>query len=163
MRTALLAFLNTAMLELEPKIKNYELAFHLFPELEEKESVKKFREIEESVTQLRGTILASREPKKQHLSYPINHKKYGLFGVINFQSPAEAIAPLESQLKLNDSVLRFLVLKIKENAKMLRTLKESAPHGKIKTHTPPKPEEKPKEKIRPEVMEKQIEDVIGNL
>lgn len=151
------------MLELDPKIENYELAFHLLPELEEEESVKKFREIEASVTQLGGTVLASREPKKQHLSYPISHKKYGLFGVLNFKAPAEAIAQLEPRLKLNDSILRFLVLKIKENAKVLKTLKESAPRGKIKTHTPPKPEEKPKEEIRPEVMEKQIEDVIGNI
>lgn len=151
------------MLELEPKIENYELAFHLLPELAEEESVKRFREIEGAVTQLGGTILASREPKKQHLSYQINHKKYGLFGVVNFKSPTETITQLESQLKLNNSILRFLVLKIKENAKVLKTLKESTPRSRIKTHTPPKPEEKPKEEIKPEVMEKQIEDVIGNI
>lgn len=151
------------MLELEPKIENYELGFHLLPELEEEESGKKFREVEASVTQLGGTILASREPKKQHLSYPIDHKKYSFFGVINFKSPTGAIAPLEAQLKLNDAVLRFLVLKIKENARFLKTLKESSPRTRAKTYTPPKPEDKPKEEIKPEVMEKQLEDVIGNI
>ena len=151
------------MLELEPKIENYELAFHLLPELEEEETAKKSREIEESVTQLGGTILASREPKKQHLSYEINHKKYSFFGTLNFKAPTEAIAQLESQLKLNDSVLRFLVLKVKENAKYLKSLKESSPRTKTKTYTPPKPEDKPKEEVKPEVMEKQIEDVIGNI
>ena len=131
------------MLELEPKIENYELAFHLFPELAEEESVKKFREIEESVIQLGGTVLASREPKKQHLSYEINHKKYSFFGTLNFKAPTETIAQLESQLKLNDSILRFIVLKIKENARYLKSLKESSPRTKTKTYTPPKPEDKP--------------------
>ena len=151
------------MLELEPKIENYELGFHLFPELEEEESGKKFREIEESIAQLGGGVLASHKPKKQHLSYLINHKKYSWFGVIDFKAPTEAIAPLEAQLKLNDSVLRFLFLKIKENARFLKTLKESSPRTRAKTYTPPKPEDKPKEEIKPEVMEKQIENVIGNI
>ncbi len=151
------------MLELEPKINNYELALHFLPELEEEESAKKFEEIKESVTKLGGAISGSHEPKKQHLSYLINHKKYSFFGVLNFKSPTEAIAQLESQLKLNDSVLRFLVLKVKENAKYLKSLKESSPRTKIKTYTPPKPDDKPKEEIKPEVMEKQIEDVIGNI
>lgn len=151
------------MLELEPKVENYELGFHFWPELEEESSGQKFREIEESITQLGGAILASREPKKQHLSYPIKHKKYSFFGIINFKSPTAAIGHLESQLKLNDAVMRFLVLKIRENAKFLKTLKESSPRTRAKTYTPPKPEDKPKEEIKPEVMEKQIEDVIGNI
>ncbi len=151
------------MLELEPKIENYELGFHLLPELEEEESGKKFREVEASITQLGGLVLTSREPKKQHLSYTIDHKKYSFFGVINFKSPTEAIALLEAQLKLNDSILRFLVLKIKENSRFLKTLKESSPRSRAKTYTPPKLEDKPKEEIKPEVMEKQIEDIIGNI
>ncbi|MDO8495789.1 MAG: 30S ribosomal protein S6 [bacterium] len=151
------------MLELEVKIENYELGFHLLPETEEAEAGKKLHEIEESITQLGGKILASREPKRQHLSYEINHKKYSLFGTINFQAPTESIAQLESQLKLDDSVLRFLFLKIRENAKYLKSLKESSSRTRTKTYTPPKPDDKPKEEIKPEVMEKQLEDVIGNI
>lgn len=151
------------MAELEGKIGNYELGFHLLPELEEGGSKQKFQEIESAITQLGGSVLTSREPKKQRLSYPLQHKRFSFFGVLNFKLPAEALSQLESQLKLNDAVLRFLVLTAKENQKVLKSLKESSPRTRAKTYTPPKPEEKPKEEVKPEVMEKQIEDVIGNI
>ena len=151
------------MLESEPKIGNYELGFHLWPELEDEETKKKFQEIEGIITQLGGSVYSSREPKKQHLSYPISHKHYSFFGIINFKSPTEVIPSLESQLKLNDGVFRFLVLKVRENQKVLKSLRESSGKTRAKTYTPPKPEDKPKEEIKPEVMEKQIEEVIGNI
>lgn len=154
---------NTKMQEIEQKVENYELGFHLIPELEDEQVRVKAQEIEANITQLGGTILGSHEPRKQRLSYPIEHKRLAYFGVINFKSPTEALEDLENTLKLNDSLLRFLVLKVRENPKVLRSLKESSPRTRIKTHTPPSPQSKPKEEIKPEVMEKQIEDVIGNI
>ncbi|MBI2676865.1 MAG: 30S ribosomal protein S6 [Candidatus Yanofskybacteria bacterium] len=151
------------MAELEQKIDNYELGFHLLPELEESETGTKLKEIEDVISRLGGTILNSREPKKQRLSYPLKHKRFSFFGVVEFKSPTEAIKPLENQLKLNDSLLRFLILKIKENQRVLRSIKETSSRPKIRTHTPPALEKRPKEEVKPEEIEKQIEEVITKL
>ena len=150
-------------MELEQKIENYELGFHLLPELEEGKIAEKTQEIEEMIAKLGGSVVNSRQPKKQHLSYPIDHQRYSYFGVISFKLPAIASDQLRDNLKLEETVLRSLILKVKENQKVLRTIKDQSAKPRIRTHTPTKPDAKPKEEIKPEVMEKQIEEVIEGL
>ena len=151
------------MLELERKIENYELGFHLLPEMEEGKLNEKVQEIEGMITKLGGTINSSRPIKRQHLSYPIDHKKYSFFGVLNFKMPTEGSDQLRDALKLDETVLRSLILKVKENQKVLRNLRDHSAKPRTRTHTPPKAESRPKEEIKPEVMEKQIEDIIEKL
>ena len=154
--------LQYKMTEFEQKIDNYELGFHLLPELEETETKAKSQEIETLISQLGGSVLGIREPKKQRLSYPLKQKRFSFFGVINFKSPAQAIEQLTAQLKLNNSLLRFIILKVKEEQKVLRSPKETQ-RTRTRTYTPPVREQKPKEEIKPEIIEKQIEEVIENL
>ena len=151
------------MLETEQKIENYELGFHLLPEIEEVQIEQKSQEIEGLIAKLGGAVNSSRPPKKQHLSYPIDHKKYSYFGVINFKLPANETDQLRDNLKLDETILRSLILKVKENQKVLRSLKDHSSKQRIRTHTPTKPDIKPKEEVKPEVMEKQIEDVIEHI
>lgn len=151
------------MSEIEQKIENYELGFHLLPDLEDQQIEQKSKEIEKTIAKLGGTVISSRPPRKQHLSYSIDHKKYSYFGVINFKLPPNNTDQLRDSLKLDEAVLRCLILKMQENQKVLRTIKNQSAKPKIRTHTPIKPDSKPKEEINPEVMEKQIEDVIGNI
>jgi len=150
------------MEQTEQKVDNYELGFHLLPELEETETKAKSEEIEAIISQLGGSVLGAREPKKQRLSYPLKQKRYSFFGVINFKSPAQAIEQLTAQLKLNNSLLRFIVLKVKEGQKVLRSPKETQ-RTRTRTYTPQVREQKPKEEIKPEVIEKQVEEVIEKL
>ena len=150
-------------METEQKMENYELGFHLLPTMEEDKITEKTQEIEGMIAKLGGSVTNSRPPKKQHLSYPIDHKKYSYFGVVNFKLPTTNTDQLRDTLKLEEDVLRFLIIKIRENQKVLRSIKDSSSRIKTRTHTPTKPDAKPKEEIKPEVMEKQIEDVIGNI
>lgn len=147
----------------DTRLENYELGFHLLPELEEGQLTAKTQEIEEMITKLGGSIAHSRSLKRQHLSYPIEHKKYSFFGVFNFKLPAEAADQLRDTLKLDEAILRSLILKVKENQKVLRSIKDHSAKPRTRTHTPPKAESKPKEEIKPEVMEKQIEEVIEKI
>ena len=79
------------MEENSQKIDSYELGFHLLPELEETETKTKSEEIEALISHLGGAVLNAKEPRKQRLSYPLNHKKYSFFGVINFKSPPQSV------------------------------------------------------------------------
>ena len=144
-------------------MENYELGFHLVPELEEADLKNKTQELETNIARLGGVVLLNKEPRKQRLSYPINHKRQAFFGTINFKSPTLTIDDLKNSLKLNESLLRYLIIKVRENPKVLRIAKESTVRAKVKTHIPPAPEAKPKEEIKPEVMEKQLEEAIENL
>ncbi len=92
---------------------NYELAFHLNPNLEEA----KIREIKQNIESIiatnKGVISYSKEPEKIRLSYEIKHVGNSYFGYIQFNlSEAQALEELNEQLKLNPDVLRYLLIKL---------------------------------------------------
>jgi len=158
--------------EIESKV--YELAYHLIPELEEANVRAHAQEIVNLITQNNGSVLTSKEPKRSHLSYPIRHKQYSYLGVLEFTAPAEAVEKINAQIKLQNDVLRFLLLKKPGNG-ALRTLGEPrAERMRMRTQEPAMAKIKPsapvveqkteaEEKIKTEEIEKEIEEVIKGL
>ncbi len=159
----------------EIESKTYELAYHLTPELEEADVKARAQELVNLITQNNGSVLISKEPKHSHLSYPIRHKQYSHFGVLEFKAPAEAVEKINAQIKLQNDVLRFLLLKKDTGA--LRTLGEPrAERMRARTRAqepatakirPPAPasekETKAESKKKTEEIEKEIEEVIKGL
>jgi|SRR3989338_1657688 len=151
------------MIENSDKMLNiYELGFHLSPDLEEAELKSNVEHIESVLTKLGGDITTLREPKKTHLSYPIEHKSYSFFGTIDFRSPSDTIEELKKELKTEEGVMRFIILKHKENEKTLRSVMPSRSRIKPKIQQIPI-DKKPKEEVKPEEMEKQLEEVIEKI
>ena len=61
-----------------------------------------------------GGSVGSQEPwgpGRRRLAYPINHHLEGNFILTRMQMPPETTAELESQLKINEHVLRHLLIK----------------------------------------------------
>ena len=144
---------------------NYELAYHITPDLEEAVVQTRSKEIESEITKLGGSVMAARDPKKIHLSYPLAHKHYAHFGVIDFNAPAESITELDAAMKLHTDILRFLILKKPEVKGEIRTLGDhrARPTRRVApTHTPvtAKPEVAPVEEKK---IEKELEDVLGKI
>jgi small subunit ribosomal protein S6 len=57
------------------------------------------------------------------LSYPIQHQSQAFFAHFEFESEPSTIAPLDKKLKLNEDVIRYLLLKVevkKESARKAR-------------------------------------------
>lgn len=93
--------------------KTYELAYHLLPEMDEQTVENNAKEIEALIGQYGGYVVATNAPKKQHLSYPISHKRSSFFGSFDFTTSPDSIQKLDSQLKLQNNILRHLIV-IKE-------------------------------------------------
>lgn len=139
----------------------YELAYHLLPDLEEAEVAKKVSEIETIITQNKGLVVHSVQPQRKHLSYPIDHKHYANFGVLEFQAPTEAITKINAQMKLESEVMRYLLVQSFSDQKVLKSLTPSKRHSRTKTEGGPKTEKK--EEVPAGTMEKQLEDVIEKI
>ena len=143
------------------KIENYELGFHFTPDLEEKEVKSSIEKVEGLLIKLGVTINNIREARRTRLSHPINHKFQSFFGTIDFKSKPEIINELNNELKLQEKIIRYLILKHGENERVLKST--TTYKGKPRTKqvlTPPLPQ---KDQIKPEDLEKQIEDVIEKL
>lgn len=58
------------------------------------------------------TVLASRPWDERRLTYPIGHHKKGMYYLIYFQAEGKSLIPLQADIKLNESIIRTLILKI---------------------------------------------------
>lgn len=147
------------------KSKTYELAYHLNPDLEETKVKERMGQFEQIVSAGSGRILFSKEPRRMHLSYPIEHKHYGYFGTIEFTAEPGHIDGLNNSLKLEDGILRFMLVTKNSKGKELRTFGD---RRRTRPTTAEKeapvilltPEE---ESAKKEKMEKEIEDVLGKI
>ena len=75
-------------------------------------------EIEEQITKLRGLIEAGEgsihsieRMGKRRLAYEIKRNQDGYYTVFHFQTEPDRIAPLQRALRLNESVIRHVVLR----------------------------------------------------
>jgi len=96
----------------------YEFTYIINPVLEEdmfKETVDKVNKLIEDNG---GEIDEVDEWGLRQFAYDIDKKGSGFYVNMYFTAPAEAIASVERQLRIDDNVLRFLTLKY--DAKMLR-------------------------------------------
>ncbi|WP_103665607.1 30S ribosomal protein S6 [Gracilimonas amylolytica] len=96
----------------------YEFTYIINPVLEEdmfKETVDKVNKLIENNG---GEIDEVDEWGLRQFAYDIDKKGSGYYVNMYFTAPAEAIASVERQLRIDDNVLRFLTLKY--DAKMLR-------------------------------------------
>jgi small subunit ribosomal protein S6 len=59
-------------------------------------------------------ILASRPWDERKLAYPIRSQKKGLYYLVYFRSDGKNLVEMEADFKLNESILRYVVIRIEE-------------------------------------------------
>ena len=150
-------------MENDTERKNYELAFHIKPSLEENEAIGVKDELENLVRSGGGVVSFSRTPEKTRLSYSIGHDKTSYFGYIQFslENP-EALETFSEPLKLNTNIIRHLLLATESEEDKRKTLaKKKKDKAGRKERVVPTQTEKPQESTKE--LEKQIDDIIGDL
>lgn len=108
--------------------QNYELAFHLNPNLEEAKVQEIKHNIENILTSGKAVISYAKDPEKIRLSYPIKNHGNAFFSYIQFKLEEKPVLEeLNEQLKLNSDVLRFMVIKtasdLQKRQSMLKQVK----------------------------------------
>ena len=88
---------------------NYEVVYILDPNLTEDATaalVEKFKKLVES----KGTLGEVNEWGKRHLAYPINDLTEGYYVLMTFTATPDLPAELDRQLRINDSVMRSIIV-----------------------------------------------------
>jgi len=105
--------------------KLYELGYLYSPLVSAEElPVRLAASIKASIDEFSGLVTGELEPRLLKLAYPIGrfveHKRTvfreAYFGAIRFSLPAEALARLESRLKVEAEILRFLFIALPKGA-----------------------------------------------
>ncbi len=96
-------------------MNRYELTYIIDATLEEsarKALIEKFSSL---IAANGGTVEKVDETwGKRRLAYAIDHKNEGYYVLVTMSAPGEAVKELERNLRINDSILRYLTVKLVE-------------------------------------------------
>ncbi len=95
---------------------------------------------------------------KRRLAYAIDHKNEGYYVLVTMSAPGEAVKELERNLRINDSILRYLTVKLVEKQSKVKPrpvraaapVAEAAPAAEPADEAAPAAEEAPAETAAPE-------------
>ncbi|MDD2752260.1 MAG: 30S ribosomal protein S6 [Candidatus Omnitrophica bacterium] len=91
-------------------MKKYEAMFILKPDLNEEAKKTLFAQIAEPVSKNGGTVTqASVWTDKKKLYFPLKKNHEGLYYLLNFTSPTQAITKINHTYTLNEDILRVLI------------------------------------------------------
>ena len=97
-------------------MNQYETVFILTPVLSEdqmKEAVKKY---EDHLAKAGAEIVHEEHWGMRKLAYPIQKKSTGFYQLIEYKAEGNVIADVETELKRDERVLRFLTVKLDKHA-----------------------------------------------
>ncbi len=144
------------------KSHNYELAFHINPDVDDAKLAEIRQNLEKEVTDIGAVITFAKEPEKIHLSYEIKHSRFSYFGYFHFTLPnTENIATLESQLKLIPELLRHLILKLPSDAAKKKAQARQYKPREVRIEKKPVAPKATEEETKK--MEEKLEDIIEKL
>lgn len=97
-------------------MNQYETVFIVTPVLSEdqmKEAVKKY---EDQLANAGAEIVHEEHWGMRKLAYPIQKKSTGFYQLIEFKAEGNVIADIETELKRDERILRFLTVKLDKHA-----------------------------------------------
>ena len=96
-------------------MNRYELTYIIDTALEEEARKELIEKISSLIAQNGGEVEKVDETwGKRRLAYPINDKPEGSYVLVTMQAPAELPKEIERNLRINENVLRSLVIKVEE-------------------------------------------------
>ena len=92
-------------------MKKYEAMFIIKPDLGEDDKKTLFSQISEVITKNGGQVnSANIWAERKKLYFPLKRYKEGTYYLVNFAAPGEVLSKVENNYKMNESILRDLIV-----------------------------------------------------
>lgn len=144
-------------------MKNYELSYLIYPESTTEETEDLNAGITSAIQKDGGLILKSEMPVSKFLGYAIKKQRSALWVNIEFSAEPEKIASIDSYIKKEAKVLRYLLVikKPKRQIKERRERKEQVPTPEaVKEENVIKPEKFDK-KVDLKDIDEKLDEILG--
>ena len=92
-------------------MKAYELLFFVAPSTDEETRANTLNRIQGVITAAQGTVDNVDEWGKRKLAYEINGLTDGDYTLVNFHADPQNVAELDRVLRINDAVVRHMIVK----------------------------------------------------
>jgi small subunit ribosomal protein S6 len=104
--------------------RSYEVIFIIQPDAEDAEVMRLTEAVQKIITDQGGKIVKTEMMGKRHLAYEINHKRDGIYVLLEVEGSGREIAELERRMRVNDRVLRYMTVRVDENRRRAQKLKD---------------------------------------
>jgi len=149
---------------MEQKNNNYELSFWFSSRLNDEEIEKKFDNLLKQLEKLGALIIFSQSPQLKQLAYSVKKERNAYFGYIQFEFSKDSLVHLEEDLKLNDDIIRFMILSVKpkekQKAPSITFRKPAFKEQKSKTEEETKKEPQKEKIISLEELDKKLNEIL---
>ena len=151
----------------------YEIGYLLKSSISEEDVLAFSEKLREEINKKNGLILSEGKTERLTLAYPIEKDAFAIFNWIKFSINPEAIKEMESFMKSNSDVVRFLTIKIKKEDTIKPIVKTRRAHPRPSLTTIPAKENKNKSIDEPvaetikdshlqeKEIDKKIEELLG--
>lgn len=92
-------------------MKAYELLFFVAPTISDEDRVAVMKRIETTIAEGAGKVDNVDEWGKRKLAYEINGLTDGDYTLVNFHADSQNVAELDRVLRINDAVVRHMIVK----------------------------------------------------
>jgi small subunit ribosomal protein S6 len=92
-------------------MRDYETVFILDPNLDESQVKDEIGKVQSLISSLDGEIIGVEPGGKRKLTYEIRGNREGYYTLITFKSQPSSIAEIERAYKLNEKVLRHIIVR----------------------------------------------------
>jgi len=91
-------------------MRDYELVFIVTPEFDEAATADVVDKVRSWITESGGSIESTEEWGRKKLTYLVQNHKEGQYYLFNIKIEPTAVATLERNFRLQEAVLRFLII-----------------------------------------------------
>ena len=95
-------------------MNKYEMMFIVKANSDEKAVAKTADSLKSIITSMKGKIVEEKDLGSKELAYPIKKETVGYYFVVNFEATAETVAELDRKARIDESVLRHLIIRLDE-------------------------------------------------
>ncbi len=103
--------------------RTYELMFIIRPDAVEEDQDKLLSTLETTVTNAGGTVKNTERMGKRRLAYMVRRFHEGIYILMTLEGTGEMIHELERRLRVTETVIKFLTVRIDEEQKRLDKIK----------------------------------------
>jgi small subunit ribosomal protein S6 len=95
-------------------MNKYEMMFIVKTTLDEEAANKVSKVYEDIIKSMKGNLTDSKNLGNKKLAYPIKKEATGYYYVLNFEATPEIVAEVDRKARIDESVLRHMIIRLDE-------------------------------------------------
>lgn len=103
--------------------RSYEIVFIIDPDADDAEVMRLTESAQKIITDQGGSIVKTEMMGKRQLAYEINHRRDGIYVLLEVEGSGSEIAELERRMRVSDRILRYMTVRVDEGRRRAEKLK----------------------------------------